>query len=71
MTAVISTHIRNVAGLPHQRATLTNLMIVVMNQVNRRKLAKQLYKMTWPMLFGVLSIMSFQLIDSAFIRSSS
>ncbi|PWI32387.1 MATE family efflux transporter [Vibrio albus] len=27
----------------------------------------QLYKMTWPMLFGVLSLMSFQLIDSAFI----
>ncbi|MGL6261973.1 MATE family efflux transporter [Vibrio sp. WXL103] len=38
-----------------------------MNKTNRNKLAKQLYKMTWPMLFGVLSLMSFQLIDSAFI----
>ena len=28
---------------------------------------QQLFKMTWPMLFGVLSIMSFQLVDSAFI----
>lgn len=32
-----------------------------------RKLAKQLFHMTWPMLFGVLSLMSFQLVDSAFI----
>lgn len=30
-------------------------------------LAKDLYRMTWPMIFGVLSLMSFQLIDSAFI----
>lgn len=30
-------------------------------------LGRQLFKMTWPMLFGVLSIMSFQLVDSAFI----
>lgn len=30
-------------------------------------LAKQLYRMTWPMIFGVLALMSFQLIDSAFI----
>lgn len=30
-------------------------------------LGKQLFKMTWPMMFGVLSIMSFQLVDSAFI----
>ncbi|ETX09642.1 Fis family transcriptional regulator [Marinomonas ushuaiensis DSM 15871] len=30
-------------------------------------LAKQLFSMTWPMLFGVLSMMSFQLVDSAFI----
>ncbi|MEF1187458.1 MATE family efflux transporter, partial [Vibrio sinaloensis] len=30
-------------------------------------LARQLFNMTWPMLFGVLSLMSFQLIDSAFI----
>ncbi|WP_305839863.1 MATE family efflux transporter [Photobacterium leiognathi] len=32
-----------------------------------RALAQQLFKMTWPMLFGVLSLMSFQLVDSAFI----
>ncbi|NMU06915.1 MATE family efflux transporter, partial [Vibrio parahaemolyticus] len=30
-------------------------------------LAKQLFTMAWPMLFGVLSLMSFQLVDSAFI----
>lgn len=30
-------------------------------------LGRELFKMTWPMLFGVLSLMSFQLIDSAFI----
>ncbi|MCG9595381.1 MATE family efflux transporter [Vibrio sp. Isolate25] len=30
-------------------------------------LGQQLFKMTWPMLFGVLSLMSFQLVDSAFI----
>ena len=30
-------------------------------------LARQLFTMTWPMLFGVLSLMTFQLVDSAFI----
>lgn len=30
-------------------------------------LGRQLFTMTWPMLFGVLSLLSFQLIDSAFI----
>ncbi|PSW20133.1 MATE family efflux transporter [Photobacterium sanctipauli] len=30
-------------------------------------LGRQLYQMTWPMLFGVLSLLSFQLVDSAFI----
>ena len=30
-------------------------------------LAKQLFSMTLPMLFGILSLMSFQLVDSAFI----
>ncbi|MEH0690269.1 MATE family efflux transporter [Vibrio cholerae] len=30
-------------------------------------LGQQLFTMTWPMLFGVLSLMSFQLVDSAFI----
>ncbi|NOH98274.1 MATE family efflux transporter [Vibrio sp. 99-70-13A1] len=30
-------------------------------------LGRQLFTMTWPMLFGVLSLMSFQLVDSAFI----
>ncbi|MGF1753458.1 MATE family efflux transporter [Vibrio makurazakiensis] len=33
----------------------------------QRSLGQQLFTMTWPMLFGVLSLMSFQLIDSAFI----
>lgn len=30
-------------------------------------LGRSLFQMTWPMLFGVLSLMSFQLADSAFI----
>ncbi|WP_330961123.1 MATE family efflux transporter [Photobacterium sp. 53610] len=30
-------------------------------------LSRQLFSMTWPMMFGVLSLMSFQLVDSAFI----
>jgi Na+-driven multidrug efflux pump len=34
---------------------------------NHQSLGRQLYAMTWPMLFGVLSLMTFQLADSAFI----
>ncbi|RDL45406.1 MATE family efflux transporter [Marinomonas piezotolerans] len=34
---------------------------------SNRALAGQLFSMTWPMLFGILSLMSFQLVDSAFI----
>ncbi len=30
-------------------------------------LSKQLFNMTWPMMFGMFSMMSFQLVDSAFI----
>ncbi|SDW84627.1 putative efflux protein, MATE family [Marinobacter mobilis] len=30
-------------------------------------LSRQLFTMTWPMLFGVLSLMTFQLADSAFV----
>lgn len=30
-------------------------------------LSRQLFAMTWPMLFGVLSLMTFQLVDSAFV----
>ena len=37
------------------------------NQPNNASLARQLYSMTWPMLFGVLSLMTFQLTDSAFV----
>lgn len=35
--------------------------------MNPPSLSNQLFQMTWPMLFGVLSLMSFQLVDSAFI----
>lgn len=35
--------------------------------MSNTSLARQLYSMTWPMLFGVLSLMTFQLTDSAFI----
>lgn len=38
-----------------------------MNSSSHSSLARQLFKQTWPMLFGVLSLMSFQLVDSAFI----
>jgi putative MATE family efflux protein len=34
---------------------------------NQQSLARQLFHMTWPMLFGVLSLMTFQLADSAFV----
>ena len=37
------------------------------NQAAAQSLGKYLFNMTWPMLFGVLSLMSFQLADSAFI----
>ncbi|WP_228715455.1 MULTISPECIES: MATE family efflux transporter [unclassified Marinobacter] len=37
------------------------------NQPQSPSLARQLYHMTWPMLFGVLSLMTFQLTDSAFV----
>ncbi|MDR9425359.1 MAG: MATE family efflux transporter [Marinobacter sp.] len=37
------------------------------NDLNNVSLARQLYHMTWPMLFGVLSLMTFQLADSAFV----
>ncbi|QSX35452.1 MATE family efflux transporter [Shewanella avicenniae] len=36
-------------------------------QLSQQNLAVTLFKATWPMVFGVLSIMSFQLVDSAFI----
>jgi len=39
----------------------------VQNQPQSPSLARQLYQMTWPMLFGVLSLMTFQLTDSAFV----
>jgi len=39
----------------------------VQNDLNNASLARQLYHMTWPMLFGVLSLMTFQLADSAFV----
>ena len=35
--------------------------------MSNTSLARQLYSMTWPMLFGGLSLMTFQLTDSAFI----
>ncbi|GAD79510.1 MATE family efflux transporter [Vibrio ezurae] len=38
-----------------------------MKSSTSKTLAIELFKMTWPMIFGVLSLMSFQLIDSAFI----
>ncbi|ABM20868.1 MATE family efflux transporter [Marinobacter nauticus] len=37
------------------------------NHLQNASLGRQLYHMTWPMLFGVLSLMTFQLTDSAFV----
>ncbi|GGC65826.1 MATE family efflux transporter [Marinobacter halophilus] len=37
------------------------------SQLTNATLARQLYHMTWPMLFGALSLMTFQLTDSAFV----
>jgi putative MATE family efflux protein len=36
-------------------------------RTNSPSISRQLFQTTWPMLFGVVSLMSFQLIDSAFI----
>lgn len=41
--------------------------ISTQSQSDYPDLGRQLFSMTWPMLFGVLSLMSFQLVDSAFI----
>jgi len=41
--------------------------MTITTQETPLSLGQQLFKMTWPMVFGVLSIMSFQLVDSAFI----
>ncbi len=35
--------------------------------LTRDSLGRTLFRMTWPMLFGVLSLLGFQLVDSAFI----
>jgi len=39
----------------------------VQKDLKNASLARQLYHMTWPMLFGVLSLMTFQLTDSVFV----
>jgi len=36
-------------------------------QIKQTGLARTLYQMTWPMLFGVLALMSYQLVDAAWI----
>ena len=43
----------------NDRMTRTNL--------NPKEQFKELFKMTWPMLLGIVSLMSFQLVDSIFI----
>ncbi len=37
------------------------------NAEPQASLPRQLFTMTWPMLFGILSLMTFQLVDSVFI----
>ncbi|HSP01012.1 MAG TPA: MATE family efflux transporter [Thioalkalivibrio sp.] len=39
----------------------------MINAETQASLPRQLFTMTWPMLFGVLSLRTFQLVDSAFI----
>lgn len=36
-------------------------------QIKQNGLGKTLYQMTWPMLFGALALMSYQLVDAAWI----
>ena len=38
-----------------------------MTDINRRALSRDLFSLTWPMMFGVVSMLGFQLVDSAFI----
>ncbi len=35
--------------------------------LDNQSLGRSLFQMTWPMLFGILALMSFQLVDSGFI----
>ena len=37
------------------------------SSVDNPRPGRELFQMTWPMLFGVLALMSYQLVDSAFI----
>lgn len=39
----------------------------ISNSAPNKALSKELFDLTWPMIFGVLSLMSFQLADSIFI----
>lgn len=45
----------------------TNQIMSSISLKSDLSLGRQLFQMTWPMTFGVLSLMSFQLVDSAFI----
>ncbi|QCF25248.1 MATE family efflux transporter [Hydrocarboniclastica marina] len=36
-------------------------------QTDRRELGRALFRLTWPMLFGVAALLGFQLVDSAFV----
>lgn len=38
-----------------------------LEQIKQNGLGRTLYQMTWPMLFGVLALMSYQLVDAAWI----
>lgn len=38
-----------------------------LEQIKHNGLGRTLYQMTWPMLFGVLALMSYQLVDAAWI----
>ncbi len=59
------------SGIPPQSVDprpLTRARILPVSPVSENaSLPRQLYAMTWPMLFGVLSLMTFQLADSAFV----
>lgn len=37
------------------------------DRITRANLGRALYSMTWPMMFGVLALMSYQLVDSIYI----
>lgn len=52
--------------MPQETPSRTPSMVPT-DHINQEKLGRTLYNMTWPMMFGVLALMSYQLVDSIYI----